>query len=313
MGKVYLQERSGRMKELWSKEQEIRFFTEARKFAAPEQLFYLSDDNKYYAYWPKSYGGSKSTLQARNALIGDYTEKWSADLLSEFAQSKGYHIVQGAVCDELGLPKMSPADVAICRTKNVYQKAEDILLIIEVKMSVVWNWELKSESSGEELVCLGDYRTHQGNPGLLRSDTVLKAIGKSLNVRVSSLKASRVPIIVLGNTPITNNYYEKVDHLRRGGIIQGFWSVNPKPLDSPLTLRLVGSGEESIKATEGLGFYRLDTYGELLGKLEELFGEEREFFSSMRTKDELGKFIEIANREATYEKKAEKFLTLIRG
>ncbi|GAI36324.1 unnamed protein product, partial [marine sediment metagenome] len=58
---------------------------------------------------------------------------------------------------------------------------------------------------------------------------------------------------------------------------------------------------------------RFDTCGELLEKLDGLFGEEREFFSSMRTKDELGKFIEIANRETTYEKKAEKFLTLIRG
>jgi len=292
------------MKELWSKEQEIKFFTEARKFAAPEQLFYLSDAKRYYAYWPKSYRGSKSTLQARNALIGSYTEKWSANLLSEFAQDKGYYVVQGAVCSEIGLPKISSADVAICKTKNIYQTAEDILLIIEVKMSVVWNWELKFRADGEELVCLGDYRTHQGNPGLLRSDTMLKAIGKSLNVRVSSLKASKIPIIVLGNTPITSNYYEKVDHLRRGGIIQGFWSVNPKPLDN---------NGENIKATEGLGFYRFDTYEELLGKLDELFSEEREFFSGRRARDELGKFIEIASRETTYEKKAEKFLTLIKG
>ena len=127
------------MKELWSREQEIRFFTDARKFAAPEQLFYLSDDNRYYAYWPKSYSGSKSTLQARNTLIGNYTEKWSTDLLSEFAQSKGYYAVQGTVCNEIGLPKISSADVAFCKTKNIYQRAEDILLIIEVKMSVVCN------------------------------------------------------------------------------------------------------------------------------------------------------------------------------
>ena len=105
------------MKELWSKEQEIKFFTEARKFAASEQLSYLSDDNRYYAYWPKSYSGSKSTMQARNALIGNYTEKWSADLLSDFAQSKGYHVVQGAVCSEIGLPRISSTDVAICKTK----------------------------------------------------------------------------------------------------------------------------------------------------------------------------------------------------
>ncbi|MBA7667928.1 hypothetical protein ES703_76030 [subsurface metagenome] len=294
----------GIMKDLWGKEQEIEFFTEARKFAGPEQLFYLSDDKRYYAYWPKNYRGSKSTLQARNTLIGNYTEKWSADLLSEFAQSKGYYAVRGTICNEIGLPGNSPADVAICRTKNVNQRAEDILLIIEVKMSVVWNWELKIDNDREELVCLGDYRTHKGNPGLLRSDTMLKAIGKSLKVRISSRKASKIPIIILGNTPVTKNYHKEVDNLRKSGIIQGFWSVNPKPLDND---------GESIKATEGFGFYRFDTYGELLEKLGESFNEEREFFSSIREKGELGRFIEIANRETTYEKKAEKFLTLVRG
>jgi len=292
------------MKELWSKEQEIKFFTEARKFATPAQLFYLGADDRYYAYWPKSYRGTKSTLQARNTLIGNYTEKWTTDLLSGFASSRGWHAVKGAVCSEIGLSDRSPADVAICKTENINQKPEDIFLIIEVKMSVVWNWELKIDSSDERLVCLGDYRTHQGNPGLLRSDTMLKAAGKSINIRVSDLRASKIPIIVLGNTPITEYYYHKADYLQRSGIIQGFWSVNPKPLDN---------NGENIKTTEGLGFYRFDTYGELLGKLDELFGEEREFFSSMRIKDELGKFIEIANREMTYEKKAEKFLTLIRG
>ena len=122
------------MQELWGKNQEISFFTEARKFAAPEQLFYLSDDNRYFAYWPKNYKGSKSTLQSRNTLIGNYTEKWGADLLTGFAQSKGYYVVHGATCDEIGLSKNSPADVAICESKNINQKAEDIMLIVEVKM-----------------------------------------------------------------------------------------------------------------------------------------------------------------------------------
>jgi len=291
------------MKKLWDKEQEIRFFTEAREFATPEQLFYHSDEDRYYAYWPKSYKGPKSTLQARNALIGRFTERWSTDLLSEFARSKGYYAVQGAVCGEISLPKNSSADVAICRTESVNQKPDDILLIIEVKMSVVWNWELRREAEGEKLTCLGDYRTHKGNPGLLRSDTMLKAIGKSINVRVSEPRASRIPILVLGNTPITPNYYRKVDYLQRSGVIQGFWSVNSRPLDND---------GENIKVTEGEGFYRIDAYEELLSKLEELFTRRIEFFSSMRPKDELGRFIEIANKETTYEEKAEKFLTLIR-
>lgn len=291
------------MKELWDKDKERTFFTEARKFASLKQLFYVSDDGRYYAYWPKNYKESKTTLQARNALIGSFTEKWSANLVQDFAQGKDHYVVQGAVCDEIGLPKRSSADLAICRVPNIVQRAEDILLIFEVKMSVVWNWELKLVNDKEELICLGDYRTHQGNPGLLRSDSMLKAIGKSINIRVSSAKASKIPIIVIGNTPITNAYYKKVDHLRTSGIIQGFWSINSMPLDND---------RESIKSTNGFGFYRFDTYEEFANKLEELFGGEREFFSGMRTKDELGRMIEIANQEDSYRKKAEKLLALIR-
>ena len=108
----------------------------------------------------------------------------------------------------------------------------------------------------------------------------------------------------MGNTPVTKNYYGKVDYLQQSGIIQGFWSVNPEPLDN---------NGGNIKSTSGLGFYRIDAYEELLSKLEELFSKELEFFSSMQSKDELGRIIEIANREKTYEKKAEKFLDLIRG
>jgi len=40
--------------------------------------------------------------------------------------------------------------------------------------------------------------------------------------------------------------------------------------------------------------------------------EKRGFFSSMKSKKELGRIIEIANREANFEAKAEKFLMLIR-
>lgn len=68
------------MPQLWSKDKEIEFFTEAQKFASPEQLFYIGDDNRYYAYWPKSYKGKKQTLQGRNALIGNFTEKYSVNL-----------------------------------------------------------------------------------------------------------------------------------------------------------------------------------------------------------------------------------------
>lgn len=199
------------------------------------------------------------------------------------------------------MTNQSPADVAICKTKEVIQKSQNILMIIEVKMSVVWNWEFIQKD--KDLLCIGDYKTHQGNPGLLRSDTMLKAIGKSINIRVSSFSASRIPIIIIGNTPITKNYYEKVDHLKRNGIIQGFCSINPEPLDN---------NGENIKSTPYKGFYRFDGYEDLKQNALNLLKEEREFFSSMQTRKRLGRLIEIANKETIYEAKALKFLELLR-
>jgi len=286
--------------ELWNKDIERRFFTESMKFATPEQLFYVTGKNKYLAYWPKGYDGKKSTLQSRNSLIGSFTEKWTTDLIQEVVKNKGLFAVQGAICDEIALTNMSPADVVISKNKKINQQPEDILAIIEVKMSIVWNWELLDDKT---LSCLGDYRTHQGNPSLLRSDSMLKAIGKSINIRVSSFKTAAIPIIVMGNTPITNSYYPKVDHLKVAGIIQGFWSVNPKPLDE---------NGENVKKTEKHGFYRFDNFEELKNAFNVLLSEEMNFFSSMKSKKELGKIIETANREETYEKKATVFLKLIK-
>jgi len=291
------------MKQLWTKEKEIEFFTESRKFATPEQLFYVSSDKKYFAYWPKTYKDEKTTLQSRNSLIGSFTEKYSVDLLQDFASKHKWYSVQGIVCEEIGLTRQSSADVAICKTNDIVQKPENILILFEVKMSIVWNWELKQTNKKEELICLGDYKSHQGNPGLLRSDSMLKAIGKSINIRVSDYAASRIPIIILGNTPITESYNKKVDFLKNAGIIQGFWSVNSVPLDD---------NGENIKRTTKDGFIRMDSYLELENTLEKLITETIEFFSSMKSKKELGKIIEIASRESDIEKKAEKFLSLIR-
>lgn len=288
------------MSVLWDKNKEIEFFRESSKFATPEQLFYLGDDSRYYAYWPKTYIGKKSTLQSRNALIGNFTEKYSVDLLQSFAKSKNLFAVQGAICNEIGLTSQSPADVALCKSKQREQIAQDIIAIFEVKMSIVWNWELKNN----QLICLGDFKIHKGNPGLLRSDSMLKAIGKSINIRVSSHNASKIPIIILGNTPITESYIKKVDHLFSAGIIQGFWSVNPNPLDSD---------GDNLKHTPKNGFVRMDSCEQLNQKLDDLLAEKQEFFSTMKSRKKLGEIIEIANRETNFEAKAEKFLNLIRG
>jgi len=289
------------MLELWNKEDEEIFFKESLKnYATPEQLFYVTDDSRYLAYWPKGYKGSKNTLQSRNSLIGNYTEKWVTDLIQNLVKDKGLFAVQGAVCEEIALTNMSPADVVVSKNKSLNQSPEDIVLICEVKMSIVWNWELKK---GNNLVCVGNFKTHQGNPGLLRSDSMLKAIGKSINIRVSAYKASKIPIVVIGNTPITNSYYSKVDHLKTAGIVQGFWSINPKPLDNDM---------ENIKKTDTKGFYRFDNSEELRIIMDNLLAEERNFFSSMKSHKELGKIIDLASKEETYEKKAETFLHLLK-
>ncbi len=290
------------METLWNKETEKNFFNDAISFASAEQLFYVNDKNEYLAYWPKGYKGKKSTLQSRNSLIGQFTEKWTSNLIQKTVEDKGLFAVPGAICEEIALPKNSPADVVISRNKNIFQKPEDIFAIVEVKMSIVWNWELKIDTAENNLVCIGDYKTHRGNPGLLRSDSMLKAIGKSINIRVSNHKASRIPIIVMGNTPITKSYYSKVDNLKLAGIIQGFWSVNSSPLEG---------NDSEIKKTGRQGFYRFDDFTELKISFMDLLSEENNFFSSRKSKKELGQIIESANKENAYEKKAEMFLKLI--
>ncbi len=290
-------------KMLWNKEEEYKFFKRTLEIASPEQLFYLTDDGRFLAYWPKNYKGKRTTLQSRNTFIGKYTEKWVRDLLQDFAKELNFYAVNDVICEEIDITDKSPIDVAITKTPHNVQKPQNILLIVEVKMSIVWNWEYDPKTG--EIKCIGDYKTHSGNPSLLRSDTMLKAIGKSINIRVSGFKSARIPIIVAGNTPITKTYYKKVDFLKKAGIVQGFFSLNPNPLDNP-------SGDNIKKTPEG-GFLRIDNDSELFGTLKNLLENDKEFFSSMISKRELGRIIEIANEEPTYEKKAERFLELLRG
>ena len=163
--------------DLWNQEVERKFFQEKiNDSGALERLFYVTEDDRYLAYWPKSYRGKKSTLQSRNALIGEYTETWTKELLQKCVNDENTFVVRGAVCREIGLSKKSPADIVIAKKNRSELAPEDILMIFEVKMSVVWNWEFHNN----QLICSGDYRTHKGNPGLLRSDSMLKAIGKAV-------------------------------------------------------------------------------------------------------------------------------------
>jgi hypothetical protein len=91
--------------------------------------------------------------------------------------------------------------------------------------------------------------------------------------------------------------------LKTSGIVQGFWSLNPNPLDDD---------GDSIRHTPNNGFYRFDKIEDFKSNIESLFLQDLNFFSSMRNKEALGQIIEEANQKTTYEAKAEEFLKLLK-
>ena len=286
---------------LWNKHQEKLFFLNSKNFASTKQLFYRTEDGRYLAYWPRKYRGRKTTLQARNSLIGNYTEKWVCDLFNELIDDESLHIVQQARIPSVGITSKSPADIAIATEDKKILKASQVKLICEVKMSLVWNWEYDFEL--DRIHEVGDYRTHQGKPSFTRSDSVLKAIGKCIDIRVSNLESTKIPIIVVGNAPLSNGFSKKADYLKHAGLIQGFWSLNPFPLNHGNTR----------KSTPKKGFYRFDNTDELKLHLNQLFSQDLNFFSGMQSPKNLGQMIEIANQEDSYENKGLKFLNLLKG
>lgn len=284
---------------LWNKNQEKSFFIESIKVAKANQLFYCGEDN-YMAYWPKGYRGVKSTLQSRNSLIGNYTEKWVQNLLKSLINDKNLHVVNQARIPALGINSSSPADVVISTKDKKILKASEVKVIFEVKMSIVWNWQYDIKTN--EISEIGDFRTHQGKPSFTRSDSILKAIGKCIDIRVSNFKSSKIPIIVLGNAPLSNGFCKKADHLKSAGIIQGFWSLNPFPLNHGNTRKTTPKGD----------FLRIDSSAELKMHLNRLFNQNLNFFSGMENLESLGKYVELADREIDYENKGLKFLNLLK-
>ncbi|MBT3209784.1 MAG: hypothetical protein HN704_17585 [Bacteroidetes bacterium] len=279
----------------WDTEIEKKYFTEAMKnFASPEQLFYKLTDG-YFAYVPKGKTTEGQTLQSRNSLIGQYTEKWSKDFFQPIAESLGIFAVNGVVCPELGLTTQSDADLAFCTTNETLQKPENIKLLFEIKMSIVNNYKFEND----QVKFVGDYKKHKGNPSILRSDSMLKAIGKSINIRVSGTESTKIPIIILGNSPITKNYLQKVDFLKKAGIIQSFISLYPNPTN------------DFIKNSINKGFQTFNEYQDLSNYISEVVNSDLNFFSSMLPKRKLGQIITVSSKEKDDILKATKFLSLI--
>ena len=288
-------------KKLWSKEAEKLFFNEYGDFTSEDKLFYELEDNRLLSYYPKDYKGHKNTLQSRNTLIGKFTEKYTLDLIKSLITDDRLYAVQSVQSPEIGLTRYSPADIAITTKNSNILKPSEIEMIFEVKMSLLWNWELNKHT--ETLIEKGDYTTHTGNPSLLRSDSMLKAIGKCVNIRISNKYSTKIPLVVIGNSPISKSYQNKVDKLKKSGIIQGFWSITPKPLNNNKTL----------KKTPNKGFIRFDDISEFKEAIDKLLYKDLNFFSGMTTPDNLGKIIELSDEEKTYEDKGIKFLKLLNG
>lgn len=281
----------------WNKETEIKFFEEALKnFASLEQLFYKLTDG-YFAYAPKGKTTEGQTLQSRNSLIGQFTEKWCKDFFQPVANNLGLYAVNSVVCPELGLTHSTDADVAFCSTNDTNQPADNIKLILEVKMSIVNNYSF--DTTLNELKLEGDYKSHKGNPSILRSDSMLKAIGKSINIRVSGIESTKIPILILGNSPIADSYKKKVDFLKQAGVIQGFISLYPNPT------------KIYLKNTRNRGFQTFDDYSLLEKFIFELITSDMNFFCSMLPKKKLGELITISAKENTDTERAEKFLQLL--
>lgn len=194
---------------LWNTQDEIDFFTSTlNTVASVEKLFYTLEDG-FYAYVPKTHSNIGSALQSRNTIIGHYTETWCKKLLEPIAKKHGLYALNTVQCDKIGLPRQAEADLAFCTTNEQKQEPQNIKLIFEIKMNIVSNYKYANGN----IEYYGDYKTHKGSPSLLRSDSMLKAIGKSVNIRVSGKDACNIPIIILGNSPISKGYTHKVDYM----------------------------------------------------------------------------------------------------
>ena len=283
-------------KVMWSIQDEVNFFNVAIKLSSIENLM-VKVNGDYYAFQPKNEEARVNTPQARNSLIGSTTEKWCKDLFAQIAKQNDLYAVNGVVCEEIGLSRQSSADLAFCTTRDTIQKPENIKLIFEIKMGIVNNYFY---NSNEDFEFCGDYTTHKGNPSLLRSDSMLKAIGKSINLRVDSSKAKSIPIIVLGNSPITSNYVKKVDCLKQSGVIQKFISVYPNP-----------TSHNFIKETPEKGFETYDSPKQIERYISKVLNSKMNYFSSMMSNKDLGRLIAIANKETTEELKGQRFIEML--
>ena len=184
------------------------------------------------------------------------------------------------ISPSLELKRATAADLAILNQDiDGPVPAEAIKCIIEVKMSVIWNWSNEDKSKP-----IADFDTHAGRPSIYRTDSILKAIGKAAITR-SCMGSEKIPFIVIGNTPPPPNYRDKVDGTVRSGLIQKWISLT----SNPLTVNTNNSSKRNPKETSG--FLRIDNIAELQEFLNTILTKDWQYFGAMVEAQKVGEII----------------------
>ncbi|MFW6270781.1 MAG: hypothetical protein ACOC4G_11965 [Bacillota bacterium] len=299
-----------KIKELWNVELEKKFlnYTNATKFAVISctecnysyQAFFRK---KKPRYCPKCNGKLRSnTPQGRNAPVANYTEQYAVDLINTVLSKRGYENLEAkrdVICEDLGLTSRSEADIAIVESgypnKRREYSAERIVIVFEVKMSIVFNWV-----PGPKLD--SDYDGHKGRGSIYRTDSILKAIGKGTILR-SHYESHDIPYIVLGNCPPPSSYMKKINGSKSIGIVQGFVSLNP----NPLIVDKSNPKERDPKSSKNNGFIRMDSIQEFGDYIVDHLETERVFIGSMISKKKLGKLIKSISLNNSYKEIGKEF------
>ena len=277
---------------LWSKNHEINFFKFAKSQTSRRNLFHKTLNEEYIAYPTKDIK-TTSNLHIRDLLFDSFSKNWFYDLLNNLVDD--FEVIKNPRITSIG--KNSP-DFVISSKKSKILSPEDVKVIFILKLSIVWNWKYNlSLGSVEEI---GDYRTHLAKPSFTSSANIFNSIDNALKIRFTNKKASNIPIIVIGNTPMSCGFCRRADYLKSSGIIQGFWSVNPFPINGA-----------TRKTSKKRAFYRFDNSDEFKNSLDKLINHDLKFISTMKSKKDLGKIIDLVNTENTPENIASKFINIL--
>jgi hypothetical protein len=251
--------------------------------------------------------GDKLTVrvaQDRNVPVSAFTEKLALQTVQEAVDKhykEKFFVARGVKCPELSLTGGSGADLAILRRQDTKDlKPDDVAAVIEVKMSLIWNWK-----PGTDKPC-ADYDQHGGRPSFYRTDSLLKAIGKGAVLRATPA-SSRIPYLVIGNCPPPKGYYEDLDGAVKSGLVQKFISITPSPLTDPASPEV-----RNPKETPGKGFVRVDSSDELAELLRSILETDWVYMAGMVGRGPLGRMLKDLDRSGTDAEVAERFLRLFR-